>query len=264
MKDKFREKAKQIHHADMDSGQVAAPSTPFILLSSDLIVVPTPTAISIPAYRSLYQRVHASPAFCEMGFGSHFVARQWSDDETRDVVQTRDVGLSWKERGLGDFAVGLRPKDNQQTSIKSDAGRILRGGDHEIRIVDGDEYAKVVDTDDRFWDAVEWVGYAGVRDAIITSLHDVISEDEVLPPWQEMVEVRYGVAPEFWGRGVARKAADAVMLWAASEKGVRRFIAETEKTNARSGAVLTKLGFRKSGTNYWKEPDEFEWERMAN
>jgi RimJ/RimL family protein N-acetyltransferase len=44
---------------------------------------------------------------------------------------------------------------------------------------------------------------------------------------------------------------------------VKRFIAETEKENARSGRVLEKMGFKKSGTGYWKDEDEVEWERDA-
>jgi RimJ/RimL family protein N-acetyltransferase len=78
-----------------------------------------------------------------------------------------------------------------------------------------------------------------------------------------MVELRYGVAPCCWGQGVAREAAEAVMQWAATERGVKRFIAETEKENARSGRVLEKMGFKKSGTGYWKDEDEVEWERDA-
>jgi len=40
------------------------------------------------------------------------------------------------------------------------------------------------------------------------------------------------------------------MEWAVVERGVRRFIAETERDNSRSGRVLEKLGFTMSGTNY--------------
>jgi len=54
------------------------------------------------------------------------------------------------------------------------------------------------------------------------------------------------------------------MEWAVVERGVRRFIAETERDNSRSGRVLEKLGFTMSGTNYWKEPDEIEWEKIPH
>lgn len=55
-----------------------------------------------------------------------------------------------------------------------------------------------------------------------------------------------------WGTGIARIAAKAVMQWAVVERGVRRFIAETERENSRSGRVLEKLGFTISGTDYCK------------
>jgi RimJ/RimL family protein N-acetyltransferase len=78
-----------------------------------------------------------------------------------------------------------------------------------------------------------------------------------------MIELRYGVASEYWGKGIAREAAEAVMRWASSERGVKRFIAETERANARSGKVLEKLGFTMSGTEYWKDPEEIEWDLVV-
>jgi RimJ/RimL family protein N-acetyltransferase len=75
-----------------------------------------------------------------------------------------------------------------------------------------------------------------------------------------MVEVRYGISPQFWGKGFAKEAANAVMQWSVDERGVKRFIAETERENSRSATVLQKLGFVPSNTTYWKEPNEMEWE----
>ena len=76
------------------------------------------------------------------------------------------------------------------------------------------------------------------------------AEDAPLPPWQEMVELRYGVAPEYWGKSVAHGAAKAVMCWGVSEKEVNRLIAETGRENTRSGRVLEKMGFSRSETEY--------------
>lgn len=59
--------------------------------------------------------------------------------------------------------------------------------------------------------------------------------------------MRYGVAPSFWGKGIAPEAAKAIMAWAISQRGTTRFIAETEKANTRSAGVLRKLGFVESG-----------------
>ncbi|KAL4995498.1 hypothetical protein BDV10DRAFT_174627 [Aspergillus recurvatus] len=78
-----------------------------------------------------------------------------------------------------------------------------------------------------------------------------------------MVELRYGIEPEFWGQSMAREAAEAVIQWAIDERGVKRFIAETERGNSRSATVLQKLGFKLSGTDYWKEESEIEWELVV-
>jgi RimJ/RimL family protein N-acetyltransferase len=126
-----------------------------------------------------------------------------------------------------------------------------------IHVVEGLDFVALMDC----MTPIEWVGYAGVRDATTTSLRKRDDDEALLPPWEEMVEIRYGVSPECWGRGIARGAAEAIMQWAASHKGVKRFIAETERANVRSGKVLEKMGFSLSGTNYWEEPSEVEWER---
>lgn len=60
-----------------------------------------------------------------------------------------------------------------------------------------------------------------------------------------MVEIRYGVAPAHWGRGYASEAASCIMRWAEAERGVKRFIAETEIDNQGSRTILeAKLGFK--------------------
>ncbi|KAH8427044.1 GNAT family N-acetyltransferase [Aspergillus melleus] len=70
---------------------------------------------------------------------------------------------------------------------------------------------------------------------------------------------RCGLAPEYWGKGIAKEAAEAIMRWAVNERGVKRFIAETERGNVQSARLLQKMGFVESGTDYWKEPSEVEW-----
>jgi GNAT superfamily N-acetyltransferase len=229
-------------------------SKPFVLVTDHLVIVPTPIAIRYDDYVQLYGGLHASGAFCQMAFGPHFIARNWSVEETREVIFTRDMGRCWKPRGLGDLAVALRTRLDGSEVFPSNSGRELKAGE-DVNIVE--------DVDFAILSGVEWVGYAGVRDATTTSMPDRGEGDEPLPPWEEMVELRYGVHERAWGKGVAGEAARAVMQWAVAEKGVRRFIAETEKTNTRSGKVLQKMGFRESGTNYWKEPSETEWEKVA-
>ncbi|KAJ5607591.1 hypothetical protein N7537_004210 [Penicillium hordei] len=225
----------------------------FAILTPRLIIVPTPTAVSFKSYRALYSDLHANVDFCQMGFGHHFPARVWSDEETRDGIQTRDIERCWQRRGLGDFAVGLRgpstfEPDNHPT--QNDSFVTLKG----------DDYVRVAGLNNIHIAASEWVGYAGLRDATTTSMPPREPGDHALPSWVEMIELRYGVSPKFWGQGIAQEASKAIMRWSVDERGVKRFIAETERDNSRSGNLLQKLGFTLSDTNYWKEPSELEWE----
>ncbi|KAJ4364241.1 hypothetical protein N0V95_000863 [Ascochyta clinopodiicola] len=236
--------------------------SPFILITDRLIIVPSPIAVGCTAYVQLYGSLHANEAFCQMAFGPHLLARNMSDEDTTNMIVTRDLERCWRRRGLGDFAVGLRTRDDGSEVVPSDPGKELGGGE-SLRLVEVGDDGELDGQTSQLLDRVEWVGYAGVRDATTTSMPDPVAGDEPLPPWQEMVELRYGVHGDYWGKGVAGEAARAVMQWAACERGVRRFIAETEKTNTRSGQVLQKMGFRQSPTDYWKEPSELEWEKVV-
>jgi RimJ/RimL family protein N-acetyltransferase len=234
----------------MDDQNLPMPFSPFILLTTRLVLVPSPIAVSFPSYLSLYASLHANSTFCSMGFGSAFPPVRWTEEQTRESVSTRDIARCWGKRGMGDFAVGLRTEEHE-------FGRALKNSNGEIRIIEGADISTLVLRN------TEWIGYAGIRDATTTSMPPRIANDPPLPPWVEMVELRYGVAPEYWGKGIAREAAEAVMKWGVEEREVKRFIAETERENVRSGKVLQKMGFRESGTEYWKEPGEVEWEKVV-
>ncbi|KAJ5663928.1 hypothetical protein N7507_004659 [Penicillium longicatenatum] len=229
---------------------------PFAILTDRLILFPTPIAVSSPTYRKMYARLHADAGFCRMGFGSGFPIKNWSDNETQSVIETRDIERSWKKYNLGDFAVGLR--GSSQSDVKD-----ANSDKPRLSVLRGAELEKMIGLDLVLLDKIHWVGYAGIRDASTTSMPTREAGDPALPPWQEMIELRYGVSPECWGTGIAKEAAQAVMEWAKDERGVKRFIAETERDNERSGRVLQKLGFSHSGTNYWKEPEEIEWELVV-
>jgi RimJ/RimL family protein N-acetyltransferase len=56
------------------------------------------------------------------------------------------------------------------------------------------------------------------------------------------------VSPEFWGQGFAKEAAKTTIRWSVDERGVKRFIAETEKGKIKSAKLLQNLGFIPSGT----------------
>ncbi|PVH85385.1 hypothetical protein DL98DRAFT_650822 [Cadophora sp. DSE1049] len=226
---------------------------PFALLirSRSLILVPALIAKTLASYRAFFASLHANKEFCEMGFGQGFLARSWNDEETLAALDR-----SWKrDTEMGDFAVGRLGEDDD---LESCTGRALEKGTQDVVTLEKHEFDLLQ------MDTIEWIGYAGVRDASTTSMPPRASDDPPLPPWQEMIELRYGVAQKCWGSGIARTAAEAVMQWAVVERGVRRFIAETERDNSRSGRVLEKLGFTLSGTNYWKEPGEIEWEKIPH
>ncbi|KAH7024093.1 GNAT domain-containing protein [Ilyonectria destructans] len=242
----------------MASSQILSPHVPFLLLTSRLVIVPTPTAISLPSYCALYASLHANALFCKTAFGHHLLPTNWSKEKTHEMV-LKDVVHRWGKRGMGDFAVGLRASmDNGGL----DKGRSL-GSTQELRIFEGDDYNELVQSDEQTLDPITWIGYAGVRDATTTSMPARTDDDPPLPPWLEMIELRYGLSQDYWGQGLAKEAAEAVMQWATSERGATRFIAETERENSQSGRVLEKMGFSPSGTDYWKEPSELEWARSV-
>lgn len=226
---------------------------PVALIKSNLILVPTPVAISSPSWRAFYASLHANTSFCEMGFGEHFPARSWTDEETYEIISTRDVNNDWRNRGVGDFAVGLlEPADHKRILGGNAATRNISAPglaeDEQIRVLDAGRESLALEE-------IEWVGYAGVRQG---------RNLDHIPSWKDKVEVRYGVSPNHWGQRIANRSAEVVMDWAAAERGVTKFIAETQRDNTRSGRVLEKLGFvQLKESKYWKEPTEVEWERVV-
>ena len=61
------------------------------------------------------------------------------------------------------------------------------------------------------------------------------------------VEIGYGILPEFWGRGYATEAVDAVVRWALDQPGIKSVEAETDAENIASQRVLEKIGFKATG-----------------
>jgi ribosomal-protein-alanine N-acetyltransferase len=57
-------------------------------------------------------------------------------------------------------------------------------------------------------------------------------------------ELLYGLAPEWWRRGVATEAARAVLTYALGPLGRSRVTAATDVPNAASARVLERLGMR--------------------
>lgn len=56
-------------------------------------------------------------------------------------------------------------------------------------------------------------------------------------------EVSYQFAPKAWGRGYAFEAVGQALAYAQEELGLSQVIAETQRANAASCALLLRLGF---------------------
>jgi len=62
-----------------------------------------------------------------------------------------------------------------------------------------------------------------------------------------MVEIGYGMNPQYEGKGLMTEAVSAAVQWAAEQPGVLSIEAETEPHNIASQKVLEKAGFIPSG-----------------
>jgi 8-oxo-dGTP diphosphatase len=60
-------------------------------------------------------------------------------------------------------------------------------------------------------------------------------------------ELGYWVGRRFWGHGVAPEAAGRLARWALAHLGIERLVASALVENARSQAVLRRIGFRDAG-----------------
>ena len=82
------------------------------------------------------------------------------------------------------------------------------------------------------------------------------------PPLDGVVEIAYGVAPEFEGRGYATEAALALVNIAFESSSVQTVIAHTFEQSNASSRVLKKAGFRSLGQVV--DPEDgpvWKWER---
>ena len=73
-----------------------------------------------------------------------------------------------------------------------------------------------------------------------------------------IVEIGYGLLPEFWGNGYASEAVSAMTEWASKQPGVKMIEAETDVGNIASQRVLEKAGFVPTGRT-GEEGPRFVW-----
>jgi RimJ/RimL family protein N-acetyltransferase len=89
--------------------------------------------------------------------------------------------------------------------------------------------------------------HAGRRAAGHIGFHGPPDEDR-------RVEVGYTVFEPYRGRGLATAACRALFGWACEAHGITRFRASVAPTNGPSLAVVRKLGFRRTGSQ-WDDED---------
>lgn len=69
-------------------------------------------------------------------------------------------------------------------------------------------------------------------------------------------EIAYWIGEEYWGKGYATEAAQAILQFAFEEKQYHKVFARYFKSNPASGRVVEKLGMKKEGIlidQVWKE-----------
>ncbi|MFL5620254.1 MAG: GNAT family N-acetyltransferase [Gemmatimonadaceae bacterium] len=84
------------------------------------------------------------------------------------------------------------------------------------------------------------------------------------PDDEGMVEIAYGIAPSYQGRGYATEAAKALVLFALERVDVTSIRAHTKPENGASGRVLAKCGFQQVGEVM--DPEDglvWRWERAV-
>jgi 8-oxo-dGTP diphosphatase len=103
--------------------------------------------------------------------------------------------------------------------------------------------------------AEEWIASTHAQIAGGDAWHLAITRDGTLvgcvgltPKKDALPELGYWVGRKFWGYGIAREAAAALLDWAERRHGMREFRASALSDNAASQAVLRRLGFTESGT----------------
>jgi RimJ/RimL family protein N-acetyltransferase len=77
------------------------------------------------------------------------------------------------------------------------------------------------------------------------------------PRRENAVEMGYTVFEPFRRRGYATEAVEALLDWAAREREIRHFVASVAPSNEPSLAIVRRLGFRRTGSQ-WDEQDGLE------
>ncbi|EJD44046.1 hypothetical protein AURDEDRAFT_185105 [Auricularia subglabra TFB-10046 SS5] len=229
--------------------------TPRILLTSRLILVPTPTAVSLPTYVDFFRGVLSDGRVTGMGWADK-EPKAISYDECVEILKTKNHD-TWDLHGFGDFATAELPETLKDRAPGALGEWVELGAD----VLGVQEL-----------DSLRWVGYSCIRDAtgrILEARARYLTKhsqpppnavDGELPPWQEMIEIKYGFHPSHWGKGYATEVVHALHKWGVELFGLRRFIGATLKSNTGSRRVLQKIGYVAYDKKLWWEyDDDDEW-----
>ncbi|KAL8293433.1 hypothetical protein RQP46_000134 [Phenoliferia psychrophenolica] len=219
-----------------------------MLTTSRLVAIPLPALVHDQRYRDFYRSLLEDVKFCDIAFGSHLLAKTYTDAEIQSIF-TRKLG-SWNTRGFGDFGLALLSSSIAAPSPPSTWA-------YSTSLPPSLDLS-----------TLEWIGYICIRDALSTSITTAVeaspNKAADFPPWEEMVEIKYGLHESGWGKGYVPEAVKALQEWSAKEFGVRRFIGCTKMDNEASARVLQKLGYRETTNEYFQEEGEDgkvrEWE----
>ncbi|WP_249680528.1 bifunctional GNAT family N-acetyltransferase/(deoxy)nucleoside triphosphate pyrophosphohydrolase [Roseococcus pinisoli] len=103
--------------------------------------------------------------------------------------------------------------------------------------------------------AQEWIASAGAQIDSKDAYHLAITRDGALVGCigltlrrNALPEIGYWIGRKFWGQGLAREAAAALLDWAQTELGLVEVEADVLTDNLASQAVLRHLGFVESGS----------------
>ena len=75
------------------------------------------------------------------------------------------------------------------------------------------------------------------------------------PPIEDETEIAWTIAPDLWGRGLAREAAEAVLAWAWTNTDRRAIAAITTPGNRRSWGLMERIGMTRVAGGDFDHPD---------
>jgi RimJ/RimL family protein N-acetyltransferase len=78
------------------------------------------------------------------------------------------------------------------------------------------------------------------------ALHSVVEGEGIF-------ELGFTIAKRHQGQGFAKEAAAMIITHLVAEVGATKFVANTDRRNAASIAVLLALGFRRDSSRTWEE-----------